>query len=98
MWTGSMSDSLPSPEWLVYIIRCGDGTLYTGITKDVEKRLEEHRSGRGSKYLRGRGPLEVVFTAQCGTRELALQLEYRIKQLPRREKINLIDGSAPLPG
>ena len=46
--------------WKLYILRCGDGTLYTGITTDVEKRLEAHRTGKGAKYTRGRGPLELV--------------------------------------
>ena len=50
--------------WYVYILRCGDGTLYTGITDDVDRRLAVHRSGKGAKYTRGRGPLEVVYIRQ----------------------------------
>ena len=48
-------------NWYLYILRCGDGTLYTGITTDVEKRLEQHRTGKGAKYTRGRQPLELVY-------------------------------------
>ena len=53
--------------WYLYILKCGDGTLYTGITPDVEKRLEVHRSGKGAKYTRGRGPLELCYTEICGS-------------------------------
>ena len=76
--------------WYLYILRCGDGTLYTGITTDVERRLEAHRQGRGAKYTRGRGPLELAYQEECGTHSEALKREYAIKQLSREEKENLI--------
>ena len=76
--------------WYLYVLRCGDGTLYTGITTDVERRLEEHRQGRGAKYTRGRGPLELAYQEECGTHSEALKREYAIKQLSREEKENLI--------
>ena len=76
--------------WKLYILRCGDGSLYTGITTDVEKRMEVHRSGKGAKYTRGRGPLEVVYTEDCGDHSTALKREWEIKQLSREEKENLI--------
>ena len=77
--------------WSVYIIRCGDDSLYTGITTDVARRLREHQSGDiGSKYLRGRTPLELVFEQQVGDRSLASKIEHRIKKLPRREKEKII--------
>ena len=76
--------------WYLYVLRCGDGTLYTGITTDVERRLEEHRQGRGAKYTRGRGPLELAYQEECGTHSEALKREYAIKQLTREEKENLI--------
>lgn len=76
--------------WKLYILRCGDGTLYTGITTDVEKRLEAHRSGRGAKYTRGRGPLELVYSEECGDHSAALKREIEIKALPREEKQKLI--------
>ena len=70
--------------WWVYILRCGDGTLYTGMTDDPERRLAAHRSGHGAKYTRGRGPLELVYSEACGTRGDAL------KRLPRAKKLRLI--------
>lgn len=77
--------------WKLYILRCGDGTLYTGITTDVERRLEEHRAGKGAKYTRGRGPLELVYREDCGDHSAALRRELEIKALPRGEKQRLID-------
>ena len=76
--------------WYLYVLRCGDGTLYTGITTDVERRLEAHRQGRGAKYTRGRGPLELAYQEECGTHSEALKREYAVKQLPRDEKERLI--------
>jgi len=73
--------------WSVYLVRCGDDTLYTGIATDVARRLSEHESGAGgAKYLRGRGPLELVYEQLIGSRSLASKVEYRIKKLPRRRK------------
>ena len=76
--------------WELYILRGGDGSLYTGITTDVEKRLDTHRSGKGAKYTRGRGPLEVVYREECGDHSAALKRELEIKALPREEKQKLI--------
>ena len=76
--------------WYLYILRCGDGTFYTGITTDVERRLEAHRQGRGAKYTRGRGPLELAYQEECGTHSEALKREYAVKQLTREEKEDLI--------
>lgn len=76
--------------WYLYILRCGDGSLYTGITTDVEKRLEVHRSGKGAKYTRGRGPLELVYREECGTHSDALKREIQIKRLTRQEKEALV--------
>ena len=80
--------------WYLYILRCGDDTLYTGITTNVEKRLEAHRSGKGAKYTRGRGPLELVHQECCGSHSDALKRERQIKALPRGEKENLLDKNA----
>lgn len=77
-------------QWFVYILRCGDGSVYTGITTDVERRLEMHRSGKGAKYTRGRGPLETVYRERCATHSDALKREWAIKSLPREEKLHLI--------
>lgn len=76
--------------WYVYILRCGDGSLYTGITDDVPRRLAAHRSGKGAKYTRGRGPLELVFTQKVDDKSAALRREAEIKKLRRGEKEKLI--------
>ena len=78
--------------WKLYILRCGDGSLYTGITTDVEKRLETHRSGKGAKYTRGRGPLTLVYREICGDHSAALKREAEIKKLSRQEKELLIQS------
>ena len=74
-------------EYSVYILRCSDGSYYTGIAVDVEQRLAEHNGGRrGAKYLRGRGPLELVFSRPVGDRGTAQHVEARLKKLPRHVK------------
>lgn len=78
-------------NWYVYILCCKDDTLYCGITPDLGKRLDQHRSGKGAKYTRGRGPLEVVYTEDCINHSDALKREYTIKRLSRIEKLRLID-------
>ncbi len=76
--------------WSIYLLRCGDGSFYTGIATDVSRRIGEHEQGkRGAKYLRGRGPLELVYQRSVGDRSVALRIEYRLKQLPRIEKEDL---------
>ena len=77
-------------QWYLYILRCGDGTLYTGITNDIEKRLEAHRTGKGAKYTRGRGPLELVYRESCATHSDALKREAAVKKLTRQQKEQLI--------
>ena len=77
--------------WYLYILQCGDGSLYTGITTDVEKRLEAHRSGKGAKYTRGRTPLELKYREACGTHSDALKRELEVKRLSREEKLALIE-------
>ena len=79
-------------SWKLYILRCGDGSLYTGVAVDVEARLAAHRSGRGAKYTRGRGPLEVVYTEVCGTHSQALKRELEVKALSRAEKIRFLQN------
>jgi putative endonuclease len=70
----------------VYLIRGAGGVIYTGIATDVDRRLEEHRAGRGAKYLRGRGPLRVVYQRELGSRSLAQSIEHRLKALTKSEK------------
>jgi len=77
-------------NWSVYLVRCGDGSLYTGIATDVERRLDEHRAGRGARYVRGRGPLRLALQRTVGDRALALRVEARVKKLPRTRKEELI--------
>ncbi len=90
-------DSSPN-TWSVYLVRCGDGALYTGIATDVARRLGEHQSdsGKGAKFLRGKGPLELAFECPVGERGLALRVERRIKRLPRKRKLRLIEGQDSL--
>ncbi len=76
--------------WKLYILRCKDGSLYTGITTDVDARLEMHRNGKGAKYTRGRGPLELVYQQVCGDHSAALKRELEIKALTRAQKEELI--------
>jgi len=75
--------------WFVYLLRCGDGTLYCGIALDVEARLAQHQAGKGAKYTRGRGPLELVYREACPTKAEALRRERAIKRLPRARKLQL---------
>ena len=75
--------------WIVYILRCKDQTLYTGITDDFEKRLKAHESGAGAKYTRGRGPFVLCYLERFTDRSEASRREYAIKQLPRDEKLQL---------
>ena len=73
--------------WTVYILRCGDGTLYTGCTNDLPRRLEAHQSGRGAKYTRSRLPVELVYREGVADKSAALRREAAIKRLERRKKL-----------
>ena len=85
-------------RWSVYIIRTRDGALYTGIALDVRRRLEQHAGSArgGAKALRGKGPLRLELSRAVGTRALAQALEWRIKRLPRKRKLDLIAARARL--
>ena len=77
--------------WSVYVLRCADDSLYTGIALNVQERLAAHREGvRGAKYLRGRAPYRLVFEHSMGNRSAASVAEYRIKRYPKREKERLL--------
>jgi len=81
----------------LYIVRCCDDSLYTGIAADVSKRISEHEtSSRGAKYLRGKGPLRLEFTEEVGDRAAASTMEYRVKRLSKAQKEALISGRASL--
>ncbi len=81
--------------WYVYILACGDGTLYTGSTDNVARRLEKHRMGKGAKYTRGRTPLTLCYSEQCISKSEALRREFQIKSLTREQKIALCDTWKP---
>lgn len=76
----------------VYILRCKDGSLYTGWTDDLEHRLKMHQSGKGAKYTRGRGPLELVYSEVLADKSTALKREYAIKKLSRTDKLKLCEN------
>lgn len=77
-------------EWTLYILECRDGTLYTGITDDLHRRLKAHRSGRGAKYTRGRGPLTLRYLEKLPDHSAALKREIAIKRLSRSEKLAML--------
>ena len=77
-------------KWFIYILRCNDGTLYTGITNNLDKRIKQHNEGKGAKYTRGRGPVALVKFFEVLTKSDALKVEYHIKQLSREEKLNYV--------
>ena len=75
-----------------YMLKCSDGTLYTGRTNDLEKRVEAHNSGKGAKYTKARRPVELAYYEEFETKEQAMKREYAVKQLGRKEKQELIAG------
>ena len=76
--------------WYVYMLRCGDGSLYTGSTTDVERRLREHQGGTGARYTRSRPPVTLAYTEAVADRSAAQRREAAIKKLPRAQKLKLI--------
>ncbi|MCF6274690.1 MAG: GIY-YIG nuclease family protein [Robiginitomaculum sp.] len=80
-------------KWCVYIVRCADATLYTGITNGLEKRLQAHSGGTGAKYTKNRRPVELVYREAAADRSAASKREYVIKRLSRAEKLDLISKS-----
>lgn len=78
-------------SYYVYILRCADDTLYTGMTDDITRRVSVHNSGKGAKYTRGRGPVKLVYQEKCTDKSGALRREIEIKRLTRGEKLHLIN-------
>lgn len=76
-------------DWVCYLLRCADDTLYCGITNDLEKRLIAHNAGTASKYTRTRLPAELVYSERCVNKSAALKREIEIKRMPRSEKLVL---------
>ena len=83
-------------QWVLYILECGDGTLYTGITDDLVRRMKAHKTGRGANYTRGRGPLELRYMEVCQDHSAALKREIAVKRMKRSEKIALIQEKKKL--
>jgi putative endonuclease len=89
---------VPVPDWHVYMLRCSDGSVYTGVSTNVTRRFNEHRGGgvRGARYLRTRRPVEVIFAERVGERSAALVAEHAIKRLEKSEKEQLARGGTTL--
>ena len=77
-------------QWMLYILKCGDNSLYTGITNNLTKRITDHENGNGAKYTRNRGPFELVYSEKHENRSLASKREFEIKKMSRADKENLI--------
>ncbi len=81
-----------------YMLRCADGSLYSGWTSDLEKRLKAHNSGKGAKYTRSRLPVSLVYKEKFESKETAMRREYQLKRLTRQEKLRLIENGPPSQG
>lgn len=81
-------------DWNVYIVRCADDSLYTGVAKDVEARLKRHNDGKGAAYTRSRRPVRLAYVEPGMTRSQALVREAQLKRLPRSEKQRLVEAAA----
>ena len=86
---------MENKQWVVYILECGDGTLYTGITDQFAKRFQAHKTGKGAKYTRGRGPLQLRYMENCADMSQALRREIAVKKLSRKEKLELCSTYTP---
>jgi putative endonuclease len=96
-----MTDRVTTPkalQWHLYMVRTNQGTLYTGIAQDVSRRFREHQEGgkKAAKYLRGKGPLKLVFQQEIGNRSSALKAEHSLKKLPKLKKENLVKNNERL--
>ena len=87
-----MPTSRPSSRWLVYLLHCSDGSLYTGITNDLPKRLKAHAAGKASRYTRSRLPVKLAYSEPQRSKSAALKREVAIKGLRRPEKVRLVAG------
>ncbi len=89
-----MSTKKPEPVWFLYLLRCRDDTLYTGITTDLNRRLTAHNSGKGAKYTRSRLPVVLAYSEELANESLARRREYEIKGWSRAQKERFLDVSA----
>ncbi|MEZ8859435.1 GIY-YIG nuclease family protein [Vibrio sp. 10N.247.311.51] len=85
-----MSDADKNADWVVYLIRNRHNALYCGVTNNLERRFEQHQTGKGAKALKGKGPLKLVWSFDVGSKSEALKTEYAIKQLPKSRKEKLV--------
>ena len=81
-------------KWFVYIVECNDGSLYTGVTNDLNRRIEQHNAGKGAKYTRMKRPVKLVYSKEIENKSEAFKMEYQIKQLSKKEKISLIQNES----
>ena len=89
---GAQNEEPENDIWHVYMVRCSDGTLYTGITNNLEKRIEAHNSEKdGARYTRSRRPVKLVYAEQAGSRSAAAKLEYQLKKLPLSKKKEFVE-------
>ena len=93
MKTEADNKSLQTGAWVLYILECGDKTLYTGITTNLTSRIKAHNKGTAARYTRAHLPVKLAYTETCASHSLALQREYAVKQLKRSEKLSLINNS-----
>lgn len=77
----------------IYIVKCSEGSLYTGWTNNLEKRIEDHNAGRGAKYTKARRPVILVYKEEFSTKQEAMRREWEIKQMSRKEKLSMINNS-----
>ena len=93
-----MEKTQDTSPWYLYILRINNGSLYTGITTNVERRITEHQQGgkKAAKYLRGKGPIEKIFSQKIGSRSEALQIERAVKKLSKAEKESIVQGNGDL--
>lgn len=83
-------------DWIVYILKCSDSSLYTGITNNIANRVRAHQNGKGAKYTRGRGPFKIIYQEQYATRSAASKRELEIKSLNHQEKLKLKSNLFPI--
>lgn len=84
--------SSPREKWFLYILKCCDGSFYTGITNDLERRFKMHQTGKASRYTRVHRPVEMVYQEKCGNRSKALIRECEVKEWPKKKKVALVTG------
>ncbi len=82
---------LNMPNWILYIVKCKDGSLYTGITTDLEKRIKRHNEGRATKYTRARKPVKLIYNETCASESEARKREIEVKRFSRARKLELVD-------